>query len=187
MSLPPDSDPSLRGRAPAPGDPTEPLIPRVREREATAATYDAIDPAWLARIEDGLRSLRWSVALVAIIALAALGVSIYTLIDTNDDEQGASQGRVAALSDRVSRLEAESSDSADASTTDSLAGRLGQKADKEALQDLREEVSELKSDVDQAGADGADSTALTQLNSRVDRLAQDVADLKSASDTTGTP
>ena len=170
--------------------PTEPIRPRepvLRERESVAA-YEATDSAWFARIEDRLSSLRTAVALVAIIALGGLGLSIYDVIHNSGDRRGASQARVAALADRVDRLEGKSSTSADTNTTSSLSARLGQKASKQDLQKLSDEVSQLKSDVGKTSTgSGSANTALTQLNTRVDRLTQQVADLQSSSGTSTTP
>jgi hypothetical protein len=166
--------------------PTEPVRPRepvMRERE-TIASYEAGDPMWLA-IDDRLRSIRTMLALVAIIALAALGLSIYTLIDQNNDGDGASEARVAALSDRVGRLEGKTStsESAGADTTNSLAGRIAQKADKQDLQDLSDELDQLKS----SNSGGASQSSLTRLSTRVDQLAEQVADLEASSSSSTSP
>lgn len=163
--------------------PTEPVRPRepiVRERE-TVASYETGDSLWLA-IDDRLRSIRMMLALVAIIALAALGLSIYTLVDQNNDSDKASAARVAALSDRVGRLEGKTStsESTGADTTNSLAGRIAQKADKQDLQDLSDEIDKLKS----SNSSGASQSSLTRLSTRVDQLAQQVADLESSSSST---
>ena len=168
--------------------PTEPVRPRqpiVREREVETG-YDPVDPR-LTALDDRLRNLRGLLALVAVIALAALGLSIYDVVHNSGDRRGASQGRVAALTDRVSRLEGKTSNSADTTTTSSLAGRIGQKADKQDLQKLSDELTQLRSTVTK-GTDGSSSnSALTQLNARVDRLAQQVATLQASGGTSTSP
>jgi hypothetical protein len=186
MSVPPDPDPPVGD----PRYPTEPVAahrPVVHEREIVA-DHETVDSAWLARLDDRVSSLRAWMALVAIIALAGLGLSIYNLIENSGDRRAASQGRVAALSDRISRLEGKSSTSADTNTTTSLSARLGQKASKQDLQKLSDELTQLKADVSNSSTgSGSASTALTQLNTRVDRLTQQVADLQSSSGTSTAP
>ena len=183
MSLESEYPPTepLRQAAPAASAP-----PRVAVGAAPVAAagvplaYEPVDAAWLARLEDRVRSLSSLLALVAVLAIAALGLSIYDLIHNGGDRRGASQQRVARLSDRVSRLEGKSSTAADSSTTTSLATRLDSKASAQDVQKLSDQVAQLRT---AAGSGSADAAALTQLNTRVDKLAQQVADLSSQTTT----
>lgn len=177
-SQPPPTEP-LRPQ-PAPVEPVHPRAPVVRE--PVAAAYQPADPLWFERIDDRLRSLSSFVAVLTVISLAALGLSIYALLKDDGNSRGASRARVAALSDRVDRLE---SRSADSGTTSSLASRLDSTS--QDVSRLSDEVGRLRSAVSKAGSgDSSATTALTQLNTRVDKLAQDVADLSGRVDNTTT-
>ncbi|HWC26520.1 MAG TPA: hypothetical protein VG474_08055, partial [Solirubrobacteraceae bacterium] len=89
---------------PPPDRPTERLQPSppprdvYEERVATAA----VDAGVLARIEDALSSLRTGRMIVGVLAVAALGVAIYALVD--DDERAGSRSGLAS-DERVSDLE----------------------------------------------------------------------------------
>ena len=178
-SQPPPTEPSL------PAEPVRPRAPVVRE--PVAATYQPADPLWFERIDDRLRSLSSIVAVLAVVSLAALGLSIYALL-RDDGRDGASPERVTNLADRVERLEGRSADAADSGTTAALDSRLDDTA--QDVSRLSDEVGKLRSAVSKAGSgDNSATAALTQLNTRVDQLAQDVADLSSQQqdNTTTTP
>jgi hypothetical protein len=146
----------------------------------------AIDPTWLARIDDRIGSLKGAIAVVAVLSLAALGLSIYSLVQSDDKQGGASSERVSSLSDRVSRLEGKSANTADAGTTSSLASQLDDKADSADVKRLRDEVGQLRSSVAQAkGGDDSSAQAVSDLDTRLDKLEQQVADLSASSG--GTP
>ena len=171
-----------------PSVPVAPSAPPLAHPAAAAVAagaplaYEPIDAGWLTRLEDRVRSLSSLVAFVAVLAVAALGLSIYDLVHNGGDRRGASQQRVARLSDRVSRLEGKSSTAADASTTSSLASRLDQKASAQDLQKLSDQVAQLRTTA-ASSAGGADPAALTQLSTRVDKLAQQIADVSSKTTT----
>ena len=165
---------------PPPDRPTEPLRPRApvaREHVAEAV----VDPRLLERLEDAVRSLRTALALVGVLATLALGVAIYALMETDDSEDsrdGASRERVSRLDDRVDRLSrqlqnARASDGGDAEERDvrSLERRLERRASTGEVEQLRTAVQRLQ---DSAG-EGGDTAALED---RVDRLAQQVEDLR---------
>ncbi len=166
----------LRGPV-VPGAPAPPV----------AAGPVGVDPDWAIGAEDRLRTLQGLLALASILALAALGVAIWALVDDDDSaRQGASQGRVAALTERVERLEARP----DRPAEPSAAGQVSA-ADLDALED---DVAELKSQVakgggegDQSG-DGAPANSVSALSTRVDELTSQVDALRSQgpSDGTGT-
>jgi hypothetical protein len=85
----------------------DPVVPAAAERQVVAGPV-GVDPDWAVHAEDRLRTLQGLLALMSVLALAALGVAIWALVDDGDGDdptrQGASRGRVAALTDRVERL-----------------------------------------------------------------------------------
>ena len=144
---------------PPPEDPT---------RRLTPATPPPVTPSELAYVEgdpvtsraallDDLRSLKRWLALVGLIALAALGVGLYTLLssDEDGDGRGASRATVRALDDRVDELENEVRDRATKSSVselredqqalgdrvDEVSRQAGQGADEESVQDTVDELS----------------------------------------------
>ncbi len=168
-----------------PERPTEPLRPPrppVAPLVAEPAVAGAIDPNLiLLRLEESLASLRTWLALVAALALVALGLAIYAaLADNNSGAQSGSRhglasdarvsqvnARVDRLSGQVKALRAGSGSSAGASATDTTA--LNARVD--ALERSVKTIS--------ARPAGVDPTqALSQLSGRVDSLTRDVAQLK---------
>ena len=172
MSHPQDPDEPTR-RLPPTG-PAEPL----REREVVTTTEP--DPAWVQEILDRLRSLRTGVALVAVLALAALGVGLWALLtqeEENDARRGASQERVSELEDRVDALE---NDTEDAASQDAVQGvreqqreleerlsALEQQSDDGAAEDVQADLREVADAVEQNGQ------AIEQLDQRVSDLEQE--------------
>jgi polyhydroxyalkanoate synthesis regulator phasin len=151
--------------------PTQPIV-----REGVVATHD---PLLLERLEDSLRSLRTAVALAGLLGALALGVAIYALTQADDegDGRGASRERVARLDDRVDRLSrqvrrtrASAGGAVQRSELDALRRRLDSRATTGDVAALRSSLKAL-----QDGGSGGDTAALQQ---RVDRLAQQVADLR---------
>jgi hypothetical protein len=79
-----------------------------RERHARELQLETDAGAWHALLLDRLQSLRTAVAIVAAVALAALGVAVWALLHDNGGgtrRQGVSVARVRALENRVQRLE----------------------------------------------------------------------------------
>ena len=185
MAQRPEDQPTTVAPPPAARQPAvPPRGPVVREPVAPAAA--AVDPAWFARIEDRIGSLKGIVAVLAVLSLAALGLSIYALVQSDDNNgSGASSGRVSSLSDRVSRLEGKSANTADAGTTSSLASQLDDKADSADVKRLRDEVGQLRSAVQQSNGGSNDSAqAISDLSTRLDKLEQQVADLSASGGST---
>ena len=165
MSIPPDR----------PTEPLRPLPPRqpvVDERVAPGVDPNAV----LLRIEDSLASLRTGLMIVGVIAVAALGVAIYALMQ--DDDGGtdsrsglASDSRVSRLDDRIDRLSRQVQDArsgaADAGDAAELGGRV----------DALEKTVRTLADRPAAG----DATqAVQELSDRIDDVAADVEQLKTA-------
>jgi hypothetical protein len=159
----------LPPQQPGPGRPPEQAPGGVHEREYVEE--EAPPPG--EDLRDRLRSLQTALAVVGVIALAALGLSLYTLL--SDDEEGdgranASQQRVSNLEDRVDRLE----------------DRVGNRATENSVSELRSEQQELATQVEQlseqaGGSDAGDQAQqavgdlqsdLNQLERRVDQLAE---------------
>ena len=125
-----------------------------------------VDPA-LEEIRDRLRSLRTALALAALLATAALGVALYTLLSDEDREagdgpRGASSTRVSQLDERVDELESEIDD----------------RATKTAVSDLREDQRELQEQVEKASAQAAEGGGDEETQQAVEDLRGDVQALQ---------
>ena len=94
-------------RPPDPDEPTRPLPPAAYEREVPVAPRDEL--LWREELLDRMRSLQTAVVLLGVVAMAALGVALWTLLkqDAGDGPRGASATRVRALEDRVARQQRE--------------------------------------------------------------------------------
>lgn len=169
----------------------EPLVPR--EAPVDPLAYEPIDPAWFARVDDRLRSLQTMMALVGLVAVAALGLSIYALIHDKPSNDGASQQHVADIDSRVSRLEATAPTSG---TTNDLASQLSQKANVQDVQKLSGRVAGLQAAVGKnttavssaTGSIGQLKGSVGQLTTQVNQLSQQVANgSPQATTTTTTP
>lgn len=165
-------------------DPTQRIAPRtpvppVRERQV--AVPAGPDPLML---DEALRTLRTLLALTALLAAIALGVAVYAAIKANDDNgggntTGASRARVSALSDRVDRLE----NRVGSTNVSDLETRLGARATKGELDQVRQDVAALQKSAAQPSSAG-DTQRLDALAQRVDDLSQKVDDLQSQSQST---
>lgn len=165
-----------------PGDrPTEhlpPTAPIAREtvvaREPAVAA-EVVDPLWAERLEDQVRSLKGLVALLAVLALAGIGLGLYALLGEDDDRRGASPERVERLNGRVDRLESRLGATTNEAEVARLEDRLDAKADTQSLDELTSEVQQLQASVEEASAGGDTSAeAVAQLDDRVDQLSDQV-------------
>lgn len=136
------------------------------------ATSTADTNAILLRLEDAVGSLRTGLMVVGVLAVAALGVAIYSLVKENEDGGGsrsglASDSRVSDLEDRVDRISRQ--------VQDVRAGDGGGGGDEvgERVAALEETVQEL---ADRPTADP--QQAIDQLSERIDEVAQDVEALE---------
>ena len=169
MSLPPDR-PTERLQPQPP--PRPPRAPVVEERYvAPAADPNAI----LLRLEDAVNSLRTGLMIVGVIAVAALGVAIYALLQDDDGGSAtrgnaASESRVSQLDDRVDRLSRQVQDARAAARNDDTA-ELGDRV--EALEGTVKQLADRP-------APGDATQAVQELSDRIDDVAADVEQLKTA-------
>jgi hypothetical protein len=164
MSTTPPSD--------RPTERLQPLPPPVYEQRGAAP---AVDPnVILLRVEDAIGSLRTGLTIVGVIAVAALAVAIYALVQANDSSSGGSRSglatdsRVSQLEDRVDRLSRQvqelRSGSAGGGDSAALDSRIGT---------LERTVKTL------ASRPSTDPTpAIDELSGRVDAVSRDVEQLK---------
>jgi hypothetical protein len=129
----------------------------------------------LLRLEQTIGSLRTGLMVVGVIAIAALGVAIYALMNANDDGGSGSRGglasneRVSRLDDRIDRL---SRQVQDARSGDQASGGGNGLEDRvAALEKTVKTLAERPSTDPQA--------AIDQLSGRIDDVAKDVEALKS--------
>jgi polyhydroxyalkanoate synthesis regulator phasin len=166
---------------PPPDRPTERLQPMppppVYEGRGVAS---AVDPnVVLLRLEDAIGSLRTGLTIVGVIAVAALAVAIYALVQADDSSSGGSRSglatdsRVSQLEDRVDRLSRQ---------VQSLRSGGGSSGDTAAL-DSR--ITALERTVKTlASRPSTDPTqAIDELSGRLDGLSRDVEELKQAQPT----
>ena len=169
MSLPPDRPTERLQPQPPPPPPRPPVV---EERYvAPAADPNAI----LLRLEDAVNSLRTGLMIVGVIAVAALGVAIYALLKEDDAGTGArggpaSDARVSQLDDRIDRLSRQVQDARSEARNDDTDG-LGDRV--EALEDTVKQLADRP-------APGDATQAVQELSDRIDDIAADVEQLKTA-------
>jgi outer membrane murein-binding lipoprotein Lpp len=179
---------------PPPDRPTEPLrrarpVP-VEERVMAPAPVveervvaPAVDPSvLLLRLEDAIDNLRTWLVVIGLVAVVALGVALYALLDDDTSRSAggsptgvASDERVSQIENRVDRLSRQlqdvRADGAGGDDTSALAARIDQ----------------LESAIKSQSGQGADTSgtqdAIDELSSRIDDLAGDVEQLKSSQTT----
>jgi outer membrane murein-binding lipoprotein Lpp len=155
-------------------------VPVVEER----VVAPVVDPnVILLRLEDAVDGLRTWLFVIGLVAVVALGVALYAVIDDDTSTRGAgssatglaSDERVTQIENRVDRLSRQLQDlrvdRGTAGGTSALAGRVDQ---------LERTVRSLPSQPSAGGTQDAIDT----LSNRIDTLAQDVEQLKQAGTTT---
>ena len=128
-----------------------------------------------AALLDELRSVKRTLALVGVIAIVALGVALWALLEQQDDggdAQGASNERVSRLEDRVDTLEGDVEDAASDNSVSEL---------RQQQEDLSEQVEQLSEQ--SSGSDAEES--VQQLEQQVEELGQRVDDLEQQPDDGG--
>lgn len=166
MSLPPDR-PTERLQ------PQPPRQPYVEERVVSPAVDTH---AVLLRLEDSIQSLRTGLMIVGVIAVAALGVAIYSLMrdDGGTSASGAnaaSDSRVSQIDDRVDRLSRQLQD---------LRSDGGGEDDATALADRVEALEGTVKELADRPTPGDATQAVQELSDRIDDLAADVEQLQTA-------
>ena len=141
-------------------DPTR----RLRPTEPVAYT-DADELLFRQEVRDRLKSLTTSVALLAVLAVAALGVAIWALLSNQDSDnaQGATASQVTALEDQVDELNTDVNNAATKNEVQQLSKREQELADK--VDELDKQATKTAGDLDTVSTD-------------VDTLKQDVEDLQ---------
>ena len=153
----------------APLGPREPLPPGA-----------PADPEWPERIEDQLRSLKRLTAVLSVLALAGVGLALWALLDEDEEgRQGASPERVAQIDQRVERLDDKVAQASEETDTSRLTERLKEKADKDDVQAIADDIQELRGALDQAlSRRGASAESVDQLEGRIEELSQQVDELR---------
>jgi hypothetical protein len=150
-----------------PEEPTRPIPPaRPIATERTVVRTESEERLW-AEVLDRLGSLRAGFLVVAVIALAALGVALWALLDNDADREDASRVRVERLADRVDLLESQVAETASE-------GGLATIRDRQAA--LQRRVQALRGTVDESRAAIQDveetAAAVEALQDSVDGLEQ---------------
>ena len=150
-------------------EPTRGLPPTRPVVGAPTVAHVPDDALWREHIHDRLRSLTTAVTLVAIVAVAALGLTVWSLLaDPGDD---ASTEQVQRLRERVEQLEARLTQRPRAE--DLVAVRERQQSLDERLGALEDQANEPAEET-QAMIEAIESTqqAIAQLEERVAELEQ---------------
>jgi FtsZ-interacting cell division protein ZipA len=155
---PPDEPPTRR---------IDPVQPPSSPREMEVVTEDPAGAR--AALLDELRSLKRTLAIVGIVAIAALGVALWALLsqeEEGDAQRGASNERVSQLEDRVDELE----------------GDVENAASDESVSKVRQQQEDLTEQVEQLSEDGSGSDdaqqAVEQVQQDVEELGQRLDDLE---------
>ena len=143
-----------------------------------------VDPnVILLRLEDAIDSLRSWLLIIGLVALAALAVAIYAVVD-DDTSRGRGSATGLASDDRVSRIENRvdrlSRQVQDLRTGDTASGGGDTAALAGRIDDLEAAVEDLPSS---GAASSGTQEAIDTLSSRIDDLARDVQQLKSSQST----
>jgi len=176
---------------PPPDRPTEPLrrarpAPVVDERVVAPAPLveervvtPAVDPnVILLRLEDAVDNLRTWLLVIGLVAVAALGVALYAVLDDDTSSGGggsttglASDERVSQIENRVDRLSRQLQD---------VRAGGGSGDDTAALANRIDELEDAVSSQSGQGGAAASGTqdAIDELSSRIDDLASDVEELQ---------
>jgi hypothetical protein len=156
-----------------PTSPTPPARPIATER--TVVRTEPEETLW-AEVFDRLGSVRTGLFVVGVVALAALGIALWALLDDvgDPDRQDASRVRVERLADRVERLEGQVGEAASEGGVAAIRDR--QRALQRRVQALEATIEESRAaaqDVEEvAGAFGALQDSVEALEQRVEAVEQ---------------
>ena len=153
--------------------PTRHLTPQPPHPQDVPVALTPDEAAFRQEVLDRLRSLRTGLALTAVLAVVALGVGVYALLEaTSDDEgpRGASRTTVSRLDARVDDLESRLDDRATKSSVGEL--REQQEEIDQQVSDLSKRAGEQQQDDDVTQQVEDLRGDLDQLQQRVDELAQ---------------
>jgi BMFP domain-containing protein YqiC len=151
----------------APDDPTR-RLPPVRQRQTVYVEPD--EALWRQEVRDRLRSQTTAITLVAVIAIAALGVGLWAVFADAQDKNAASVERTVRLEQRVQRLEASLRQRA-APRQDVIALRQQQQTLEQRLQVLEDRADDPNDDLDaMSQAIAGTQQAVEQLEQRVGQL-----------------
>lgn len=149
--------------------------PPVEERAAAPV----VDPrVILLRLEDAVDNLRTWLLAVGIVAVAALGVALYAVIDDDTSSSGGGSTAGLASDERVSQLE-NRADRLSRQLQDVRAG--GGDDDTAALANRVDELQDAVRSQSGRGAASGTQEAIDELSRRIDGLAGDVEELKRSS------
>jgi hypothetical protein len=157
----------------------------VRERYVEEPLVEA-DPLAVARVGDALRSLRTAVVLLGLLSVAALGLAVYALMQSQEADRGsASSGRVARLDDRVDRLSRDvqrtresTTGTADQSDVNQVQDELSGKASSSDVRKLERTVGKLQTEVADAKSNDDTTAALDQVDQRLDDMSRQLRELQ---------
>lgn len=168
MSTPPPNDPT---------EPTRPLPPYGGERERVVdrVMEPEFDPRpALMALDDSVRSLRTAVVLLGILAVGALALAFYALLQAEDGGDRATRGdgpteaQFDRLQDRVDQLEER-----EAPDAESVEQALDGKADQQDVEELQQTVTDLQEQQGEAQQPDAETVqAIEDLSARLDDLEQ---------------
>jgi hypothetical protein len=150
-----------------PDEPTRSIRPaRPVATERTVVRTERDERLWT-EVLDRLGSLRAGILVVAVIALGALGVALWALLDDDADRGDASRVRVERLEERVDRLESEVAGTASE-------GGLAAIRDRQAALERRVQALQVTVEESRAAAQDVAETAaaLEALQDSVDGLEQ---------------
>lgn len=168
---------------PPPNDPTEPTRPLPsgfeRERVVDRVVEPEFDPRpALIALEDSVRSLRTGMILLGLLAVGALALAFYALLQAEEDDRatrGADDGaEVTRLQERVDGLE-EDVRNRETADPDAVEQALEGKADAKDVQALEQAIGDLQDQQGQAEQPATDpetAQAIEDIGTRLDDLEQ---------------
>ena len=142
--------------------PTRRIPPQDPPPRGTVRETEYVDDPEREALRDRIRSLTTALVLTALLATAALGVALYTLLADDEEEngrQGASPARVSNVEDRVDELES----------------RIEDRATNGDVEELEERLGAVEEEAEQA-AEGGDTTQLQDAIETLDQNVQELGD-----------